>query len=289
MGASFMFDLLSKTCLRKLSYFAVLLVFRVPSILGQTNTPLRPPEQAANALSAHPAFEVTSVKPSNLKLGGAIGIFTYPGGKVMGGFCTFDMLMMYAFDMQPFQISGGPDWVHSERYDIVGLPPASSKSSTADPPSPKSPLNEEQRQMLQALLIDRFQLKFHRENRIGPVYLLVKSGAKLKLRPAKDKDDYPWAGSNGGGAISGDGIAGKNISMPLLATRLSRYLDHPVLDQTGLKGSFDFEYVYTSDDSNEDLVTSILTSVQGIGLKLKPAKGPVETVVIDHVESPSVN
>jgi uncharacterized protein (TIGR03435 family) len=146
--------------------------------------------------------------------------------------------------------------------------------------------------MLQTLLVDRFQLKYHRENREGPVYLLQKSNKALRLQDAKNKDDYPWAGSNRGGAIDGDGIAGINISMPQLATRLSGYLHRPVLDQTGLTGSFDFKFEYESglsDDSRQDTISSIFTSVQGIGLKLESAKGPVETIVIDHVEKPSEN
>jgi uncharacterized protein (TIGR03435 family) len=77
--------------------------------------------------------------------------------------------------------------------------------------------------------------------------------------------------------------------MPELATRLSGYLDRPVVDQTGLKGSYDFKYEYSTDESTFDVVSCIFGSVQGIGLKLKPAKGPVDVIVIDHVERPSEN
>jgi uncharacterized protein (TIGR03435 family) len=74
-----------------------------------------------------------------------------------------------------------------------------------------------------------------------------------------------------------------------LATRLSDYLDRPVVDQTGLKGSYDFKYEYSADESTFDVVSCIFASVQGIGLKLKPAKGPVDIIVIDHIEKPSEN
>ena len=145
--------------------------------------------------------------------------------------------------------------------------------------------------MLQTLLVDRFRLKYHRETKEGPIYVLVKGNNKLKLQDAKDKNDFPWAGSNRGGAIFGDGIAGINISMPLLATRLSRYLRRPVLDQTGLEGSFHFKFEYPlpSDDQRPDVITSIITSIQGIGLKLQTAKGPVDAIVIDYAEKPSAN
>lgn len=198
---------------------------------------------------------------------------------------------MFAFDVQPFQIAGGPAWMHTDRYDIVAKPPASSESSRLNPPSTRSPLSEEQRQMLQSLLIDRFQLKFHREDRTGSVFVLAKGRGELKLQPPKDEHEFSWAGSNAGGAINGDGLAGKNISMPQFAVRLSRYLQRPVLDKTGLKGSFDFKYENVNDDPGtmQDVVTSILTSVVGLGLKLESAKGPVDTIVVDHVEKPSEN
>jgi len=77
--------------------------------------------------------------------------------------------------------------------------------------------------------------------------------------------------------------------MPQLAARLSGYLDRPVLDQTGLNGSYDFKYEYATDDAAPDVVSCIFASVQGIGLKLRSAKGPVQSIVIDHVERPSEN
>jgi uncharacterized protein (TIGR03435 family) len=77
--------------------------------------------------------------------------------------------------------------------------------------------------------------------------------------------------------------------MELLAVRLSRYLERPVLDQTGLDGSFDFAYEYAADDPNPDVVSSILASLRALGLKLEPAMGPVPMVVIDGVEKASGN
>jgi uncharacterized protein (TIGR03435 family) len=284
-----MVDVLQKMGLHGLLCAVVVSAIAAPNVFGQTNTSLNHLLQAAKMDFNLPEFEVASIKPS--PEGGIRGFSTYPGGKVMCEFCTLEMLMMSAFDSQPFQILDGPRWGHTDGYNVVAIPPSSSESSKFNPPSPKSPLIEEQRRMLQALLRDRFQLRFHSENRTGPVYVLVKGSGKLKLQPANNKNDFPWVGNNIGGAINGDGIAGKNISMPLLAIRLSRYLQRPVLDETDLKGAFDFQYDYLSADekSNEDFVASILTSVQGIGLKLKADKGPVETIVIDHVERPSAN
>ena len=237
-----------------------------------------------------PAFEVASVKPSNSPTR-VFGIFTYPGGRVAGQNRTLQDLMEEAFSVLPFQIVGGANWVREEPYDFEAKPPASSPASRANPPYPKAPPSEEQRQMLQALLADRFHLEYHRETKEGPVYLLVKGNNKLKLQGSKNKDDFPWVGGNRGAAIYGDGVAGINVSMRLLAIRLSPYLGRPVLDQTGLEGSFDFKFEYPlpSDDQHPDVISSIITSIQGIGLKLQTAKGPVETIVIDHAEKPSAN
>src|SRR5258708_39023688 len=122
------------------------------------------------------------------------------------------------------------------------------------PPYPKAPRKQERRQLLQSLLVERFQLKYRRETREGPVYLLVKGNKALKLADSKDKDAYPWAGGIRGGMIMGDGLAGINESMEDLAKRLSRYLGRPVLDRTGLSGSFDFRSEYSSDDARSDVI-----------------------------------
>lgn len=236
-----------------------------------------------------PSFEVASIKPSNLRRGGVIGLFVFPGGRITATLYTFKMLMMSAFEVQPFQILGGPSWINDTRYDIIALPPPSSAARKLHPPSPKTPPNAEERAMLQNLLMDRFQLKFHWESKVGPVYILETGKKSLNLRPAEHKTDYPWAGSISRGGIDGDGLAGDNISMPQLAARLSPYLDRPVLDETGLKGSYDFSYRYSSNPSRSDIDSCIFTSIREIGLKLKAGKGPVRTIVIDHVEPPTPN
>ena len=232
-----------------------------------------------------PVFEVASIKPAGA---GAIGLFTYPGGRIVANSLTLEMLIEEAFDIRPFQLTGGPGWIRNDRYTVEARPPASSELTSAKPSQPDSP-NDEQRGMLRTLLADRFQLKVHRETKEGPVYLLVKGSKDTKLQEAKDKDARPWAGGLGGGRISGDGLAGVNISMGGLAAHLSEYMGHPVLDQTGLNGSFDFKYDQASDDPHPDVAAWIITSLQALGLKLEASKGTVETIVIDHAERPSEN
>ena len=241
--------------------------------------------QSPATQSEGPRFEVVSIKPAQ---GGAVGLFSYPGGRIVANAMTLELLMIEAFDVQEFQLSGGPGWMRTDRYQIEAKPPASSALVNARPSPPDRP-NEEQRQMLQALLADRFQLKIHREAKDGSVYLLTKSGKALKLQAPKNIDEAPWAGGLGGGNISGDGLAGKNISMAQLAKRLSWFMGRPVIDQTGIEGSFDFLYDQVSDDPHPDVAAWIITSVQALGLRLEASKGPVETIVIDHAEKPSSN
>jgi uncharacterized protein (TIGR03435 family) len=260
---------------------------RIPALTFATLAPLvlfgQPPAYA-------PAFEVVSVKPSEAPARGlGIGLFTFPGGRVRASYCPLDYLMQQAFEIQPFQISGAPRWTREERFDFEGKPPASSPSSKSNPSNFKLPPNPEQRQMLQTALVDRFQLQYHWETKEGQVYLLVKTAKELNLQEAKNKDDYPWVGSVAGGALSGDGIAGINASMALLADRLSPYLGHTVIDRTGIQGSFDFKFRSLGDESHPDIVATILTSVQGLGLKLETGRGPVKMLVVDRVERPSAN
>lgn len=244
---------------------------------------------AQSAPASHPSFEVASIRLSNPHQRRPIGLFVFPGGRISASSCTFRILLTSAFEVYSFQISGGSRWINNTRYDISAILPPSSPARNLKPPSPKAPLNSEEREMLQNLLRDRFQLKFHWENKVGRAYLLVRGKGNLKLRPPKESSDYPWAGINRGDADSGVSFEGDNISMPLLAKYLSRDLGRPVLDKTGLKGSYDFHYRYSSNLSDFDVDSCIFTSISEIGLKLKSAKGPVRTIVIDHVEPPTPN
>lgn len=237
-----------------------------------------------------PAFEVISVKPSAMDSRTAgIGFFTYPGGRVVGNMCKLDYLIQLAFNLQPFQIEGGPGWIHTDRFDLEAKPPAGSKASEARPNSPKLPPNAEQRAMLQALLEDRFQLRFHRDIREGSVYLLQRNGKPLGLRPAADPSAYPWVGSVAGAAIARDGMKATNASMQVLVERLSGWLDRPVLDRTNLDGSYDFQYAYPPGEQAQDVATGVIDSLREIGLKLEAGKAPVEKLVIDGAQRPAAN
>jgi uncharacterized protein (TIGR03435 family) len=237
-----------------------------------------------------PAFEVVSVKPSAMQNNNTgIGLFTYPGGRIRANICGLDYLISEAFGIELFQLAGGPRWIHEDRFDIDAKPPANSQASKANPRNFKLPPNAEQRLMLQTLLTDRFRLRSHRETREGPVFLLSRANKKVLLQPTQDPNEYPWVGSVAGAAIARDGLKATNATMALLTARLSSYLERPVIDRTGLQGAFDFQYEFHSDDPAPDVVTVIMASLQGLGLKLAAGKGPVETLVIDAVARPAAN
>jgi uncharacterized protein (TIGR03435 family) len=236
---------------------------------------------AATPLFAQPAFEVASIKPwSSHEIG---GVYTHRGGRVTFRGCTLEYLIEQAFNIQRFQISGGPAWMDADRFDIDAKPPDSSPSSRSMPPYPKAPMNEEQRQMLQSLLIDRFRLQYRSEAREAPVYLLSKGTKPLRWTDSKDKNDYPWS------RVSGEGLEAINENMPDLAWRLSQTLDRPVLDRTGISGSFDFQIPYRSEDLRPDLVAATLATIHDLGLKLDSSRAPVTTLWIDRADKPTAN
>ncbi len=138
--------------------------------------------------------------------------------------------------------------------------------------------------MLQALLAERFKLVVHRETKELPIYALVAGKNGPKFRAAPDDGSPAEIGSGGGHQIKAH-----HISMKLLAATLQGYIGDTVLDETGLTGLYDLNVDFNVDESKSFEGPTIFDAVQRVGLKLEPRKGPVEVVVIDHVEKPSAN
>jgi uncharacterized protein (TIGR03435 family) len=184
----------------------------------------------------------------------------------------------------PFQVSGGPDWVGSDGFDI--------EAKGANPKATQ----EQFRQMIQTLLADRFQLKFHFAAKEMPVYALVAAGDRPKL--AEAKDDSPEVSMRNGRGV----MTGVKATMPMFALALSRPLQRKVIDETGLKGAYNFTLQFVPDENQTrpgDDGAAPSTSIDGpslftalreqLGLSLKPSKGPVEVLVIDRAEKPTPN
>jgi uncharacterized protein (TIGR03435 family) len=185
-------------------------------------------------------------------------------------------LISRAFGVAEFQIERGPGWIDTEKYDI---------SARADTPLEMS--REELRPCLQALLEERFRLKFHRETKQGSVYSLLvgKNGPKLT--------EHSGAGTSAISSSSGSGkadITGTKVTMARLSEYLSGQAGRPVIDNTGLSGEYDFRVEWATDEAIGSSGPSIFTALQEqLGLKLDATKGPIEMIVIDGAEKASAN
>lgn len=228
------------------------------------------------AAQSRPAFEVASIKPS-----GQSGPYQVTEGIEANGLnfnnVALRLCILRAFGLKPFQLTG-PDWMSQSRFVIV---------ARASAPAPKEKILE----MFQTLLAERFKLAFHREKKEMPVYALVvaKNGPKLKAAA----DD---AGTDIGNK-KGDVMTFHGVPMEMLANTLAGSLDRPVLDETGLKGKYDFDLAWaerkrkgaSGEPASPDAASIFTTLQEQLGLKLESRRAPVEMFVIDHVERPSEN
>lgn len=245
-----------------------------------------------------PRFDVATIKPIDMRpeVMHQNGAEVYPGGRVVLPTVSLKSLICTAFDLPVSELSGGDEWMDKEYYDVVAKAPE--HSAPYDVRHTWFRLEDPRlRQMLQALLIDRFQLKVHRETKAGQVYLLVRSGKTIPLKPTDAPSAKVPGAPEGFGSIgnAGDTWVIYNTSMRQLANFVGDfYMHRPVFDQTGLSGSYDFKWkmLLANPDQPDPLLGSkdeLMQFIQVMGLKLTPATGPVETLVIDHAEHPSPN
>jgi uncharacterized protein (TIGR03435 family) len=218
-------------------------------------------------------FEVASIRPSNANSNSS-GVNT-GNGRLTANNVTLKRCIMGAYGVGPNQVLGGPDWLDADRFDIA--------AKADDPVGDRNLMT-----MLQTLLAERFRLALHREEKAIEAYVLepAKNGPKL------EKGDGKGAKTSNG---RGD-IVAANATMERFAEILSRQMDLPVINHTGLEGVFNLKLKWTPEsatvakptDASEGL--SIFTAIQEqLGLRLHTQKVPVEVLVIDHVEKPSEN
>jgi uncharacterized protein (TIGR03435 family) len=194
-----------------------------------------------------------------------------------------EMLIGFAYDIKQDMISGLSGPVSSAHFDIEAkvVPPEGG--------APPKLTGAQMQAMLIPLLADRFHLQVHIQSKTLPVYDLIvaKGGPKLKLDQA-ERTDSSW---NINGSDTDKVLTSKKASMADLAAALSDEVHRQVIDKTGLAGAADITLKWSDDVAAEaggNNVISIFTAVEEqLGLKLQPSKGPVDTLVIDHVEMPS--
>jgi uncharacterized protein (TIGR03435 family) len=260
---------------------------------------LVPPRGAA------PSFEVATIKASRSDSAGTN--FGIAPGRFNAENATVEELIKFAYNVKTNDgIEGEPKWTGSEKFD-VNAKISDAEAETLQKLQPSQRI-EQYRLMVRSLLAERCGLITSTQTKELPVYALViaKDGPKLKVvEPGKEHTPFLWGGSKGK-------LNASSVSMALFADWISGNADlggRAVIDQTELKGSFDFTLTWTRVESGTNAMSgpgtsqtpaSVISTDQGepplftalqeqLGLKLESRKGPVEVLAIDHVERPSPN
>ena len=231
------------------------------------------------AADAHPSFEVATIKPHDPAshhsgwevAGNRVGMFDY----------SVAQLIAFSYSINRRQIVNGPGWIGDDRYDVDGKSDAQIEPNLT-----------QQREMIQKLLADRFNLRFHREKRELPVYAIRIARGGPKLVAARDPSASPQEHSEGHGFETTQTYTSADLAYFILVRQL--FADRPLVDQTGLTGRYDFKlnYSYNETDSTPapNAPPGLFTAIQEqLGLKLQPTKALVDVFVIDHVDPPSPN
>ena len=237
-----------------------------------------------------PSFEVADVKPSKEAMPGKGRIL--PGGRIEIPGASLKDLIRLAYGVQENMIHGAPNWAGHDRFDIVAKGVGIKQMPTL-------------RLMVQSLLAERFKLSMHREEKMLPAYALIvgKNGPKLQA-PTGERQQCNWSSV----ALGLRRRECHNMTLDDLATQLPGWamigIDRPVVDETGLKGSYDFHFDVGLGDLVEkrrsegegaasiappDPGPTIFAAMEQLGLKLESRKMPLSVIVVDHAELPSEN
>ncbi len=247
--------------------------------------PAPPKPMAADASTV---FEVATIKPSNPDQPGKL--LTVKGRQVITINTTLNDLITFAYDLHARQITGGPEWMSAEKYDVTGQPEGQGQPSM-----------RQLKALVQTLLADRFKLTFHRDTRELPVYaIVVGTGGPKLTKNDSNPSGLPSLLFRGLGVLPA-----VNATMADLAGVMqTAVLDRPVVDKSGLPGRYDFTITWTPDESqfsglgirvpppsgDPNAPPGLFTAFQEqLGLKLDSTRAPVEVLVVDRVEKPSAN
>jgi len=209
---------------------------------------------------------------------------------------SLKQLISYAWGIREDLISGLPGWADSARFDVTA------KVSEPDRSTLEKLTREQQEAMLRPMLAERFHVKAHTETKTLAVFNLVlaKGGPKFKPSPPPTIDpDNSTANKHPSGTwIHNQDLTATAITMSGFADTLANQLNRTVIDKTGLSGVYDLNLKWSreedvnsaADNGVPNRPPGLFTALQEqLGLKLDAAKGPVETLVVDHAEEPSPN
>jgi len=255
------------------------LVLSASGIMGQSPAP-RP---------KFDAFDVATIRPADPDAKAGRYIVMQGTHRFVEKYYTLKLLIASAYDLNPKTIAGGPGWIESDHYDILGVTPGDVR-----------PTHDEQMSMLRNLLTDRFKLTFHREQKTFSIYELelAKSGPKLKASTAPPDDPAALISTVYPQRIV---LPARNATMGDFVSLLQRaLLDRPVVDKTGLSGRYDFDLEWAPDEtqfggdvpvaSADAPSPPFFSGIQEqLGLRLEATRGPVDALVVDKAERPSAN
>lgn len=243
------------------------------------------PDSATSRPEVRPAFEVVTIKPNDgLSRGGRSG--WEPGGRYQATNLPGRMLVQIAYGtpqrtLLGYQLIDAPAWLSNARYDITGKVRTDLASTDLADLAARGP------QFLQSLLADRFKLRIHHETRQLQRYRLVRArpggslGPRLRQTACATPDEACKL-EYGPNRYTFEGV-----TIARLAADLSGNLSQVIADDTGLAGRYDLELEWALEQAVSDDKPSVFTAIQEqLGLRLVAERGPVDVVVIDHVEKP---
>ena len=241
----------------------------------------------ALAPDAKPALDVATIKPSQPDEQRLVYV---EGTHLSTRVTTLVDLMTFAYSVHALQITGGPAWVRSDRYDVLMQPNPGGRPSTA-----------QMRSIMQGLLADRFQLKLHHATKELEVYAIVPSKRGAHLAPTTAEEA---AANTATGASALGRMVAKNASVAEFANLMNRYMDlqWPVVDDTHIAGKFDFDITWIPNSSQPGVTAPppregspppaadlFAAMDEQLGLELKGRKESTDVLVIDAVDKPSEN
>jgi len=254
-------------------------------------------------------FDVASIREGKLAADGSLTLsFADPPHSSLLRLTNYDVpnLLAVAYGVERAQIVGLPDWARSPFtfFIVEAKSDVSADEKLAKLTDEQAKL--EKQHMMQALLADRFQLKMHWETKEGMIYDLVVAKGGPKLHPGGSMPPTPgelqsWGDRKippihqQGSSWAGFDLIAHQCSMESLGKMLTGQMGAPVVDKTGLTGTYDFDLRYkgrSDDDASDDpKMPRPLTEAlpDQLGLKLQAAKGEKQVLVIDHIERPSAN
>ena len=283
--------------------FATMQIWAQMRSMPPTTAPQSAATQQVDArsaiLSPAPAFDVASIHPNNSDHTARTHIYSYANqGHFIAINATPMQLLQYAYSLPGSRILGASGWATSSKYDIEAKSDQALADKFALLPYPEA--KDQLLKMVQSLLADRFHFAAHRESRELPVYELVAAKGGVKFSTVQDGPKNIVDSSSRAGIVSMK-ITNSSHAMNDLAEMLYRYAGRVVLDRTGLSGVYSISLTFTPDDSRFAVPDSETTSsIDGgvsvftalkeqLGLELKPSKGPVEVLVVDHMAPPTEN